>query len=482
MLTHCLVHESNMKQLIKSFSFILAVVLTSQNASAKVLSSQVVREQTITQSLSAKSEKLNPLLALEDLRDSKSQYDTTFSADFLYTKDESERANTVFGTESTTINYDIGFDQLLPTGTALQFDFLNTKESNNSPFIASPTLFDSRFSLGISQPILNNYFGYQNRKLVSATKKAYQAQQKASTSKLQKIILDNLTLYWSWVLQRTVAQVDAQALTAARKLYKTNKEKQDIGLIEKMDLYAFAANRDLIHNNRLSSENQLDRVTAQLASALSLRSDDLEYRFEKLQKVSFAKESDLVEKALKNNPEFLALKDSLKAQNITVSLQKNSKLPSIDLVGSLTLNGVDPSYSTAFSDIQNNNTVLVGGVNVSFPIQNRASRAAFKKAKVKKQQLLYSVKNFEQQLIENVKATLKNYKHSLKRVYVTSQAVKHQKLKWQGEIKRYDQGRSDPDLVIRYQNDYLDTKKLNAQARYDFEVAKLQLQYLLGEI
>lgn len=471
-----------MKQLIKSFSFVLGLALLAQPVQAKVLSSQTVREQTITQSLSAKSEKLNPLLAFEDLRNSKSQYDTTLTADLLYTKDESERANTVFGTESTTINYDFGLQQLFPTGTAFQFDFINTKESSNAPFFTNPTLFDSRFSLGISQPILNNYFGYQNRKLVSANKKAYQAQQKLTSSKLQKIILDNLTLYWGWVLQRTVAQVDQQALAAARKLYNTNKQKQDIGLIEKMDLYAFAANRDLIHNNLLTSQNNLSQSSARLASALNLNSNDIEFKREGLAKESFGNESDLVEKALKNNPEFLSLKDSLKAQNITVSLQKNSKLPSIDLVGSLTLNGVDPQYSTAFSDIQNNNTILVGGVNISFPLQNRASRAAFKKATIKKQQLLYSVKNFEQQLIENVKATYQTYQQSLKRVYVTSQAVKHQKLKWNGEVKRYDQGRSDPDLVIRYQNDYLDTKKLNAQARYDFEVAKLQLKYLLGEI
>ena len=88
----------------------------------------------------------------------------------------------------------------------------------------------------------------------------------------------------------------------------------------------------------------------------------------------------------------------------------------------------------------------------------------------------------ENRIITEVKKSYDQYLQSLKRMQVASRAVIHEKKKWEGEIKKYDQGRSDPDLVIRYQNDYLNARKLLEQTRSEYQSTVTQLIYVRGKL
>ena len=117
---------------------------------------------------------------------------------------------------------------------------------------------------------------------------------------------------------------------------------------------------------------------------------------------------------------------------------------------------------------------------MTYPLQNRQARANFNKEKLKQAQALFGLQNTENKLITEIDQGYKKYLKAKSRMHVIATAVKHQKLKWEGEIKKYDQGRSDPDMVIRYQNDYLDTEKLYVQAQVDYFLARLALDVNRG--
>ena len=51
-----------------------------------------------------------------------------------------------------------------------------------------------------------------------------------------------------------------------------------------------------------------------------------------------------------------------------------------------------------------------------------------------------------------------------------------------GEMQKYDRGRSDSDTVIRYQNDYIETKKLALDAEVNYALTALDLEFVTGKL
>lgn len=467
---------------MKQFFYIACALLLSFASHAETLTSQKVLELTFNQSLPAKSYELDRKIGTEDVRATKSQYDTLLTGDFSYTNDQSERSSTIFGTKNTTTDFNFGLKQLTPLGSELEVSFLNTRETTNSAFSTLPSYYNAQTYFAITQPVLQNFFGFQTRKNLELAKEVKKQVDSGVDSNLVDLAYQNLKLYWNCYLYENLLQIDENALSSSIRLYQTNRTKLNVGLIESHDIHAFEANVALMRNILFQTEAELVKARGELASALDMTDDSIKSGSENLKQKKYPTWEEMAKEALNQHPKYLALQHELQAQNISVALEKNSKLPQIDLTGSLTLNGLDANYNTAFADISDGHTLVTSGVTVSFPLQNRGARAAYKKSRFQQMQLLYSLKNLENQIVSQIKTNHVKYQKTANRVSVVAEAVKFQKLKWDGEIEKYDQGRSDPDTVIRTQNDYLDTRRLYIQTQVAYHLAELELDYARGEL
>lgn len=477
--------NANRSSLLKYAVFLSTILYSTSILAAApklAINALLVKEKTISSSLKGESIKLNPELSEKNLEAAKSQYDTTVSGLFSYTKDKSERSAAAFGTNTSQTIYQLGVSQLAPTGTQAQAGYQSTRSNTNSFFVSNPTLFDSRFVFNLRQPVLKNTLGHITRKTLEAARMAKDQSEAQMLSDLQDLTVSHLQLYWSWYLQQKLTSLNQNALSAAIRLYQTNRQKMVVGLREESDVYAFAANVDLKRSDWLTTQSQIDSFEGQLKSRLSLNGVDLILGDENTKPFAYESVVDLEREALQNNPLLKAVRLALKTKRIDVSIKRNGVLPQLDLVGSLTLNGIDPTYGTSMSDISQGNPIWQGGVELMIPLQNRAARAQHKKAKIETKQLLLGLQDLENEIINRIEKGFSQHQKAKNRINVLASAVKNQRLKWEGEIKKYDQGRSDPDIVIRYQNDYLDTQKLYASAQVEYQFVKLQLDYALGRL
>lgn len=469
---------------MKNFFFaILFLTVSISNAHALTLTSHEVARRTQKLTPKGKVIGLDAKIAKTDITLANSQYDPALTANVSYTKDETKRSSTLFGTSTTQTQFNAGLSQLTPLGTRFQFGFVNTRESNNSAFFNPNTYYDSRLTSQLTQPLLQNTFGYNTRKNVAFYKTLLKATQEGSVAKLNELTYQNLVLYWNWYLARHLVNIHEQAVLLARRLYHTNTEKLEIGLIEKPDLHAFAANLNLKMSNLTALKNQVSQTENGLKATLDLTDTSLivpgAENLAKDQPESLIK---ITARALNHHPALLALRQDLKAHNIRVAIQKNTKLPQLDLVASLASNGIDSGYGTAASDIANINPVWSAGVNFSLPILNRAARGEYKKQRLIRQQKLHQLKDLENQVITGLSFSFDRYQNALQNLKLTGDAVFNQKMKWDGEVRRYQQGRSDPDLVIRYQDDYLNAKAAHLQAKVEVGLAGLELKYAQGKL
>ncbi len=463
-----------------AFVFLLVAPTGAHAANTLAINSKVVITRTLNDSLAAKSLELEDDIAKQDVQNAKAQYDLNLGAGYTYNKDESERASTVFGTDTSAHDFNVGLSQLIPLGTEFTASFDNTRNATNSIFATSPSLYESSVTVGLTQPLLKNSFGTITRGTVSVAKKTFDAEKLQNKADLNQLVYENLITYWQWYLQWRLKDLSENALSAAARLYRINTQKVAIGLIDKSDIHAFLANVDLKRSDLFLAGAALKDHEAVLKPAINITDGNLTPA--PLSHHNLESKTNLIGKVLVSNKGYKALQAKLKALDAAVVVTKNAKLPQVDLVASLTLNGIDPAYGTAVSDVGDGHTNVTGGVQFALPLQNRAAKSAYKKSKLQTKQLLTQLKDLENQIVSQVSEGYERCQINAQRVGALKSAVENQRLKWDGEIIKYDQGRSEPDTVIRYQNDYLDTQKLLVQSEVAYEHCKMTLEYVAGEL
>lgn len=262
------------------------------------------------------------------------------------------------------------------------------------------------------------------------------------------------------------------------------KRKKDIGLIEESDLYAFAANFDVRENSWLQAKETLTAAREFLRKDLSLPPTEILHPGRENiapKKTNFTFQGVLMN-ALQNRPDYLALERDIQASHLNVALKKNSRWPQIDVLASLNLNGISTNYGGATSDIGGGHPAWKVGMEFSFPFRNRFGRSEYKKSELERARKILELKEKEQEIVRQTNEALKRLKSSRTRVRATQRAKQNQFQKLKGEITKYEQGRSDSDTLIRFQNDYIEAKQLSLKAQFDYQIALLDLAFIQGAL
>lgn len=451
-------------------------------ATARMLTAKDVLNLTYAASLKSQILRTQNQLASETVRESKSPYDTQLTGTFLYTDDKTTRASPIFGTETTSTTGSLGLAQLLPSGTRFGLEFLSDRESNDSAFFTSSKYFNQQTSFSITQPLARNFFGLIQRSTVQAAKQQQQTTASQVASGLQDLAYQNLKIFWNWRFALGVVAIEEEALALARKLYQTNRQKALLGLAEDFELYAYAANINIKQNELLIAQADTVLSADELASALNIAGQPIAVGPDSLAPAPLSSLNTIISQALQDNPDAQVLRSELKTLRIEIVSKKNAQLPQVDVSATLALNGLDPDYATALGNVGDVNPLLQTGLSVSFPLQNRQAKAQLKKTEILRVQKVLSLQDLESSIHSLVKAHYTRTRLGAHRLTVTAKAVENQRLKWGEEIKKYDQGRSDTDLVLRYQDDYLTARIMHLKAQIDYQLVLLDLNRWRGAL
>src|SRR3989338_6825494 len=134
----------------------------------------------LDQNLAIQSERLNPEIAVADVMSSKGTFDTTLSLGGSHEIDKSARQSTFFGTRTDRSIWNIDPSKELPSGTVAGLGFNNTREKtfgapivNGVPVFPTQALYEPVFEFSLTQPLMKNIFGYNDRRTVMAAEHAY---------------------------------------------------------------------------------------------------------------------------------------------------------------------------------------------------------------------------------------------------------------------------------------------------------------------
>lgn len=312
------------------------------------------------------------------------------------------------------------------------------------------------FSLSINQSLGRNFFGLQDRGLVNIAKIGGTLSELISLDGIEQQIATVQKAYWFLSLQDSFVDINKKMYNQALDLYKIYEEKKQQGAAEEADFLAIKANllnreksvllsilnRDKAKNNLLVLLNH-DDMTLNLST--SVLPNDIAHSYDLIQSMN---------KAMVNRRDHIRNTLLSKQNNINIKLKKAALWPQIDLLASYSANGIDRSTTEAWDNISNNaDDLFFVGVSISLSLNNRAQKVDNQNARLKAKQIIAKTRSTELLIVRQITNSINTLNTLVTELNLSYNIMKIQKNKLIEEEKRVEFGRSNVDVLVRYQDD-----------------------------
>ncbi|HSA59268.1 MAG TPA: TolC family protein [bacterium] len=464
--------------LVALFLAIIGMAGRAATAETVYLTEQKVIDLALEKNLSVLVAGEDREIGRTGIQGAKSVYDTQLSLTADHLIDKRDQAIPVFGTDNRTTNWNLGLSRAFPTGTRADLNWTNQRNSTNSPFATLNPYYEPAVEMALRQPVLKNTFGKQDRGGVALAKKRFEEIDFLARRRVMEAVYGVLSDYWAWVTHRGNADVTETSVAEARRLEALAAEKKIFGLYETTDVLAARA-------NRMQMENQLTEAIRQRDDALGRLKRGLDFPDEEDARSSDAVpvsaggggREDALASAMANRSDYAAARARVEAQKIEVSLARNRKWPQMDLVASLRLNGVDTSYGSSLGEIGGgDHPAYFFGGEFAWPIENRLAKSESRRAEHEKKKALFELKDVENRVAQEVEERWREVQSTRKQVANAREIERVEREKWTLELEKYRVGRSSSDLVIRYQEDYLEARRRALASLFQHRMAVLGLK------
>ncbi|MFN0116989.1 MAG: TolC family protein [Elusimicrobiota bacterium] len=442
------------------------------------LTPQETIQKTLTQSSEIQKQRFeiqsNELVEPLFLSDLDTQVDSLYTS----TTDKSPRSAPVFeGNRSKTDVFNVGFSQKTLLGTQTRLAWENTRLKNPSFFREIDPTVDSILKLEIRQSLLKYAWG---RPDVSRRKRyrsdVLVAQERFQFSK-ESLAIEALKAHLDLYEAKEQVRIAQSALESSERLLRKNLEKKRYGIVEESDVFQAEASLESDKTELL-----LSKLSFQLA----------ENKLSELIKETLPQKNEIIISPLplmiiSSLDEALRMavlnRADLKAQNAVVESsqwafrsEKLETLPDLFFTGSYGSAGLDNNYNGAWDQVIDfKNPVTMAGLGVSFSIGNKKEKLLRRNKELAHQIALQDQKTLQERINREVNDAWQVWKISKEKLEARDKLFQLQKKKLLAEEKNFSRGRSNTDLLVRFQQDIYrsELELLSAETNEIFSRANL---------
>ncbi len=438
--------------------------------------------------------KFDAYIERNSLLEAESIFDTFFNAQIDYTKNKLDTASVLLGTTSLTNDYSLGITKKNPFGTTLTLNAYNRRIWSNSSFYSLNPNTEANVEISLAQSLVKNFFGFSDRANIKITKINIANSDFSSLDSIEFSLSIVQKAYWEFVFRYKQWQIKKDMLKEAQNLYEIYKRKIKIGLVEKPDLLAAEANVLLRKNDVLNAEMLFKEAKNNLLYLLNIT--DVDKNILPLDSLDTTTENfnlyEQLKVAINKRRDYKIIKNQISASHLDMVLKRNALWPEVDLNVSFIKNGIDLNYKDAWREVSSeSNYSWSVGVKVNFPLERRKEKADYNKAKLNEAKLLLLLKKTERIIFKEINDSITEVNILASRIKTLRNIVELQKRKLSAEETRLRYGRSSSDILIRYQNDVLNSRLLLTEMLFSYRIALVELarkkntllsQYWKGEL
>lgn len=457
-----------------------------------------VIERVLKNNISISVQSYNSKINEQSIYEQEAVFDPTVDFEFTVGEETRQRASTLADSKTRNQDYDwdLSLAQKFVTGGDYELSMDNNKNRSSSSFTSLNPTYSTDLALTVTQPLLKNFGIDLNKREIVIAKNDQKISDHQFTEKVIDTIAEAENFYWDLVFSIEDLKVKETSLQRARDLEKQVKAQVDVGTLAELEILqakSEVASRD---EQLLNAQNLIEDNEDNLKNILNFSFDS-----EEGLKTIIPSDSPLfkpgsenslngaLKNALSNRPDLLSKKKDLENRNIEVKYNENQIFPSLDLVGSLGLNGLSGESSTAKGGYDNalSDTFSTKfrlwefGINLSYPLGNRAAKSRLTAKRLEVAQLLLDIKELEKNIVVEVREAHRQIETDIKRVHATKVARKFAEEKLNAEEKKFKVGLSTSFNVLEFQEDLAEEQSKEIKAIIDYNKSLNRLNQVMAQ-
>ena len=400
----------------------------------------------------------------------------------------------------------LGVQQNLVSGTLVSLGLTNSNVNTNSTRAQINPATNSSLSLSVTQHLLQGFGPALNTRQIRIAKNNREVSDLVFKAQVITTVSAIEDLYWDLVSYNENVRVQRDALAATERLLEDNKKQVEVGTLAPIEVVRaeaeIAAGQQAVTvaetqllQQEMILKNALSR-TGVLSPAVASAHVILTDRIQIPEVEPIAPIQDMMATAESARPELAQLRILLQNQEIAIKGTRSELLPTLDVVGQLTNNGLSGQVgpSTGF------NPFFIGGygnvltqlfarnfptysiaLSLNVPLRNRAAQADMINGELVLRQQQLGLQRLENQVrvdVQNAQIGLQQgraqYQSAIKQRILQQQTV-------DAEQKKLAVGASTTYSVILTQRDLVTAESNEVAAQSAYAKAKVEVDRATGQ-
>jgi outer membrane protein TolC len=445
----------------------------------------------LKKNFTVESARLDPKAAKERVTQAKGRFDPVF--DFGYTRGEATtrdqfRRDTTgkgghfeFNSISQSATWSTGVSGV--TAWGLGYDVGASTRSTSGTHNSFDQDFDSELSFSLRQPLLRGAGTEVNLAGIRIARNNVHASEWGVKQRIMEVVTDVIETYNDLHFAHENLEVARRNKALAGQLLRDNIKRVEIGVKTPLDVttaQAEVASREESVITAMRAVKDQENFLKQLITRDMIPMLGTRLEISPPGSPSFtANVVAGIERALELRPDYRQAKLELENRRITLVLEKNSKLPRLDLSASLSVNGFDDDFGTsAQRSLSRDQTNWTTGATFSVPIGNREAKGRVNAAQIDIAQSLVNLQRLEQNIVVLVDNASGAVTTARQRIEATTEANKLAKESLIAGEARLVAGTGTTFEVLELQRKVseAETSELRARADYNKAIARFNLQ------
>lgn len=370
-------------------------------------------EDAIVRALSGSPEisvvSFDPSIAREDITKAVSAFDITTFGRLNYEKGDNPTDSIFQGGQSTSRLWETGIKQKGITGAEWSLAYALTRNWDDLTTRRLSTRYEPMLSFQIKQPLLRDAWQELNLAGINISKLNYSIVLSAFRQKTEEVSTEVISLYWALLQARRDLEIQQQLLDKTRETLRKVEDRKNIDATA-VQIKQAEASVKIRQGILFQVEKRVVDVQDALVRLLSDHQLNLLNDFEivpattpNMEATEF-KQSEVLRLALINNPLIQQARIGVEVAQINVDVAKRQKMPRLDLVASMRIQGLSSTQGEAQDRLNEADyTSYAVGITFEFPLGNRQRESEFRRRKFERSKAISILQNVSDKIATQAK-------------------------------------------------------------------------------
>jgi outer membrane protein TolC len=435
-------------------------------------------------------------------------FDPYTSVNFNEASSQSPATNELVGAQvmvEKQRTFNVGFGDLLPTGTSVSLAWNNTRQEINSTFYYLNPSYTSGLNLSLDQPLLRGFGTDVQRTAIEVARR----NRDISTIQFEQVVIATVqqveSAYWNLVYARENLKVKEQSLKLAQDLLDQTRTRVRIGTSAPIDIIQSEATVAAREQDIIVAGNAVEGAADALKQLLGFENpDDWKSEVVPVDSLEITPVTPDLDEAI---TQALATRIELKQQELRRQISElnlvaadNAVKPGLDLVVGYGYSGVGGKFTQV--DPSTGNTVVIpggwndalrqitnldypqwsAGLNFSYTLGNHLAKAQRAEGRFALAVAQQNIAKQRQVVIDATRAAVRGLADSAKAIAASEKARILAERNLDAEQKKFANGMSTNYQVLQIQSDLAVAQVNELASQVAYRQAAVAYQVAVGNL